>query len=187
MPVDLQISFRGMDASESAEEQVRRRAEELGEFSDRVVACRVVLEAVDQRHRQGRIYHVRVDLVVPGGPIVVDREPGKDHAHEDLHVAIRDAFDAVRRRLQDHMRRLEGRTKQHEAPAIGRIVRLFADRGYGFLETETGEEVYVHRNSVLDGGFDALKVGDRVRYVVDPEEGEHGAQASTVMPLDVDR
>jgi hypothetical protein len=54
---------------------------------------------------------------VPGGKIVVSREPGEDHSHEDLHVAVRDAFDAVRRRLQDHMRRLDGDTKQHERPS----------------------------------------------------------------------
>lgn len=187
MPMDLQITFRGMDASPSAEDQARRRAEELQKFSDRIVACEVVLEATDRRHHRGNLYHVTVDLVVPGGRIVASHEHGKDHAHEDIHVAIRDAFDAARRGLQDHMRRLDGDVKQHEAPAIGRIVRLFADRGYGFLETDTGEEVYVHRNSVQDGGFDALKVGDRVRYVVDEEEGEHGAQASMVMPLELNR
>ena len=186
MPLDIDISFHGMDPSPAAAAQARRRAEELGQFSDRLTACRVVLEAVNRHHRQGTIYHVRVGLSVAGGRIVANREPGEDHAHEDLYVAIRDAFDAARRRLQDHMRRLEGQTKQHEAPSIGRIVRLFADRGYGFLETDTGEEVYVHRNSVLDGGLDALKVGDRVRYVVDPEEGEQGPQASTVFPLDAD-
>jgi cold shock CspA family protein/ribosome-associated translation inhibitor RaiA len=187
MTADVQISFRGMEPSPAAEAQVRRRAEELGQFSDRVTACRVMLEAAHRHHRQGKIYHVRVDLAVPGGRIVANREPGEDHAHEDLHVAIRDAFDAARRRLQDHMRRLDGQTKQHEAPSIGRIARLFAERDYGFLETDTGEEVYVHRNSVVGGGFDTLKIGDRVRYVIDPEEGEKGAQASTVIPLNAAR
>ncbi len=184
MPADVQISFRGMEPSPSAEAQVRRRAEELQQFSDRISACRVMLEAAHRRHRQGTLYHVRVDLAVPGGKIVANRDPGEDHAHEDLHVAIRDAFDAARRRLQDHMRRLDGKTKQHEIPSIGRILRLFAERDYGFLESETGEEIYLHRNAVVGGEFDRLKVGSRVRYVVDPEEGEKGAQASTVVLLD---
>lgn len=187
MPVDLHISFRGMDPLPAAEAQVRRRAEELEQFSDRLLACRVVLEPVSAHHRQGKIYGVRIELAVPGGPVVTNREPGEHHAHEDIYVAIRDAFDAARRRLEDHMRRLDGKMKQHEAPLIGHIVRLFPERDYGFLETETGEEVYVHRNSVIDGGFDVLKVGDRVRYVVDPEEGEKGPQASTVVPLHVRR
>jgi len=184
MPLNVQISFHGMDYSPAVEAAVRRRAEELEQFSDRLIACRVVLESVNRRHHQGTLYGARIELTVAGRLLVADREPGQHHAHEDIYVAIRDAFDAARRRLQDHMRRLDGRVKQHDAPSIGRIVRLFPDRGYGFLETETGEEVYLHRNSVLDGGFDALKVGDRVRYVVDPEESEQGAQASTVMPLD---
>lgn len=116
MSNDLQISFRGMDPSPSAEAQVRKRAEELGQVSDRLSICRVMMEAAHRHHRHGRIYHVRVDLSVPGGPIVVNREPGENHAHEDLHVAIRDAFDAARRRLQDHMRRLNGHASQHELP-----------------------------------------------------------------------
>jgi len=184
MPAEVQISFRGMESSASVEAQVRRRAEELQQFSDRVSACRVTLEAVNRRHHQGAIYHVSVDLAVPGGKVVANREPGEDHAHEDIHVAIRDAFDAARRRLQDHVGRLDGQTKQHEAPSIGRIIRVFAERDYGFLETEGGDEVYVHRNAVVGGGFDKLKIGDRVRYVVDPEDGEKGPQASTVVPLD---
>jgi ribosome-associated translation inhibitor RaiA len=152
MPADVQISFRGMESSPSVEAQIRQRAEELQQFSDRISACRVMLEAEHRRHRQGAIYHVRVDLAVPGGPIVVNRKPAHDHAHEDVHVAIRDAFDAARRRLQDHMRRQEGQTKQHEPPQVGRIVRVFAERDYAFLQTESGDEVYVHRNAVVDGG-----------------------------------
>jgi ribosome-associated translation inhibitor RaiA len=113
MPADVQITFRGMETSPSVEAQVRRRAEELDQFSNRITACRVVMEAAHRRHQQGTIYNVRIDLTVPGGTLVVNREPGADHAHEDLHVAVRDAFDAARRKLQDHMQKLDGRTKQH--------------------------------------------------------------------------
>jgi ribosome-associated translation inhibitor RaiA/cold shock CspA family protein len=184
MPANVQISFRGMETSPSVEAQVQRRAEELQQFSDRVTACRVTLEAAHRRHRQGTIYHVRVELAVPGGKILVNREPGENHAHEDMHVAVRDAFDAARRRLQDHMRRLDGQSRQHEVPSVGRIARVFAERDYAFLETPGGEEVYVGRNAVSGGGFDKLKVGDRVRYVVDGEAGDNGPQASAVVPLD---
>lgn len=183
MAIDVQISFRGIAPSAAAEAQVRRRADALEQFSDRILGCRVVLDSVDRHQRHGRIYHVRVDLMVPGGPIVANREAGVNHAHEDLNVAIRDAFDAARRRLQDHMRRLDGQTKQHELPLIGRIASVFAERDYGFLATGTGDEVYFHRNSVVGNGFARLQVGARVRYVVDPEEGEKGVQASAVIPL----
>jgi ribosome-associated translation inhibitor RaiA len=119
MAMGVQIAFRGMTSSPSVEAQVRRKADELLQFSDRISACRVMLEAANRRHRQGTIYHVRVELIVPGGKLVVGREPGEDHAHEDLHMAVRDAFDAARRRLQDHMRRLSGQTKQHQQPSTG--------------------------------------------------------------------
>ena len=183
MAMGVQISFRGMTSSPSVEAQVRSKAAELLQFSDRISACRVMLEAAHRRHRQGTIYHVRVELAVPGGKLVIGREAGEDHAHEDLHVAVRDAFNAARRRLQDHMRRLDGQTKQHEPPGIGRISQVFAERDYAFLETDAGEEVYIHRNAV-DRDFDKLKVGDRVRYVLASEEGDNGAQASAVVLLE---
>jgi len=180
---DVQIFFRGMDSSPSVESQIRRKAQGLQQLSDRMTACRVMLEAGHRHHRHGKIYHVRVELAVPGGTIVVSREPGEDHAHEDLHVAVRDAFDAARRRLQDHMHRLDGHAKRHETASVGRIARVFAERDYAFLETPEGEEVYVSRNAVIAGSFDRLKVGDRVRYVIDPTEGDKGPQASAVVAL----
>jgi cold shock CspA family protein len=183
MTVDAHISFRGMDPSPAAEAQIRRLVDEMEQFSDRVSACRVVVQAVDRRHRQGNIYHVRVDLTVAGGRVVANREAGEDHAHEELSVSIRDAFDAARRRLQDHMRRLDRQTKQHESPLIGIVAELFAERDYGFLKTATGEEIYFHRNSLSGAEFDRLTIGDRVRYMVDAEEGDKGPQASAVVPL----
>lgn len=183
MTMDVQISFRHMKTSESLEAQVMRRAAELERLTDRATVCRVMIESNSKRHRHGNTFHVRVELSVPGGKIVASRDPGMDHAHEDAHVAIRDAFDAARRRLQDHMRRLDGDIKTHEVPCIGHIARVFAERDYCFLATEDGMEIYVHRNAVSGGGFGKLRVGDRVRYVVDPDEGDNGPQASSVVPL----
>ena len=181
MQEPLRIAFRNMEAPLGAEDEVRTRAAELERFFDRIIACNVVVEEHHQRHRQGNLYHIRIEMVVPEREIVVRREPPEHHAHEDLHVAIRDAFDAAQRQLQDHARKMRGDVKLHEAPTSGRILRLFDD--YGFLATDAGDEVYLHRNAVLGRGFDALQVGDRVRYVIHEGEGEQGAQASTVIPL----
>jgi cold shock CspA family protein len=109
---------------------------------------------------------------------VVDRNPSADHAHEDPYVAVRDAFNAARRRLQDHQRRFEGRVKSHEAPPHGRVAQLFPEMDYGLIETADGREVYFHRNAVLNDGFDRLTPGAEVRFA--EEEGEKGPQASTV-------
>ncbi|MCW3474586.1 HPF/RaiA family ribosome-associated protein [Limobrevibacterium gyesilva] len=183
MQEPLRIAFRNMEAPAAIEEEIRDHVAELETFFDRITNCSVVVEARHHHHRQGRLFHVSIRLTVPEREIFVQRDPAEDHAHEDLHVTIRDAFAAARRQLQDHAREKRGDVKVHEAPAIGRIVRLFPERGYGFLATDTGDEVYVHRNAVLGRGFDALRVGDRVRYVVKEGEGEQGPQASTVVPL----
>lgn len=184
MQVPLHIAFRHMEPSESAERQIRQRADELEQFYPRIVACRVLVEQDARHHHQGRMFRVHIDVTVPGQVIATGRDPAAHHAHEDCHVAIRDAFDAVRRQLEDHARRARGDMKTHEAAQTGRIARIISDQGYAFLVTDTGDEVYVHRNSVIDGGFDRLHVGHRVRFVLSPEPGEKGPQASTVVPLE---
>jgi cold shock CspA family protein/ribosome-associated translation inhibitor RaiA len=181
MQEPLRIAFRNMEPPIGAEDQVRDRAAELERFFDRIIACSVVVEADHRRHHQGNLYHVRIELIVPDREIVVRREPPEHHAHEDLHVAIRDAFDAAQRQLQNHAREMRSDVKTHAAPTVGTIVRLLPD--YGFLVTEAGDEIYLHRNAVLGRGFDKLNAGDKVRYVVHEGEGEQGAQASTVIPL----
>ena len=114
MPLQPQITFRNLDMSETVRQQIEGRVAELEQFFDRIVACKVVVETSHHRHHQGRLFHVAVHLTVPGGEIVVNRDPSSRHAHEDVRVAVRDAFDAVRRRLEDHVRRLSGRVKTHE-------------------------------------------------------------------------
>ncbi|MBN8873981.1 MAG: ribosome-associated translation inhibitor RaiA [Rhodospirillales bacterium] len=108
MAADVRISFRGMESSPAVEAQVQRRLAELEQVSDRISACRVTLEMGHRHHRHGNIYHVHVDLSIPGRQIIVNRESGHDHAHEDIYVALRDAFDAARRQLQEHMARVSG-------------------------------------------------------------------------------
>jgi len=181
MQEPLRIAFRNMEAPIGIEDDLNKRVAQLEQFFDRITACSVVIEARHRHSRQGQLYHIRIELVVPEREIVVQRDPSENHAHEDLHVAIRDAFDAARRQLQDYAREVRGDFKTHAVPMIGQIVRLLPD--YGFLTTETGDELYLHRNAVLGRGFDKLKVGDKVRYVTHEGEGQEGAQASTVIPL----
>ncbi len=181
MQEPLRIAFRNMEPPIGAEDRIREHVASLERFFDRITACSVVVEPSSRRHHHGNLYHVRIELVVPERDIVVRRDPPEDHAHEDVHVAIRDAFNAVQRQLQDHVRAMQGAVKAHAAPTMGTIIRLFPD--YGFLRTADGDEVYVHRNAVLGRGFDKLTEGDKVRYVIHEGEGEKGAQASTVIPL----
>lgn len=181
MQEQLHLSFRNMSAPIGVEEQVHARIAELEQYSSHIVGCNVTVEPSNRRHHHGNLYHVRIELFVPGGEIVVRRDPPEHHAHEDVHVALRDAFDAAQRQLQDRVRALRGDVKTHAAPAIGQVASLLPD--HGFLVTDAGEEVYFHKNAVLGTGFARLKAGDKVRYVVHDGEGEKGPQASTVVPL----
>lgn len=181
MQLPLQITFRHMEPSPSVEAHIRERAEGLDRFFGRIMACRVVVEASARHHHKGKLYHVRVDLTVPGREIVVKRDPSEHHAHEDILVAVRDAFDAVRRQLEDHARGTRGDVKAHGEPNHGRVARLFREEGYGFIRSTAGDEIYMHQNAVVGGGFAALSEGDEVRFVVQEGEGEKGPQASTVV------
>jgi ribosomal subunit interface protein len=183
MQLPLQITFRHMDSSDAIEARIRERAAELERFFDRIISCRVVVECQHPRHQQGNLLRVRVDLKVPGDEIVVGRDPAAHHAHEDVYVAIRDAFDATRRLLEDHVRRGRGDVKLHAVPDHGRIARLLPEQDCGCILSAEGEEIYFHRNSVVNGGFAALAVGDEVRFVAQASESAEGSQASTVVPV----
>lgn len=176
MKLPLQVVFRNMEPSATVEAKIRERSELLDRTYPHVMSCRVVVEAHHKHHHQGNLYHVRVDLKVPDSEIVAARDPGEHHAHEDVYVAVRDAFDAVRRQLEDYARRQRGQVKSHEVPPHGRIAELHPD--YGKIETADGRLVYFHRNSVIDTDFDKLAIGSEVRFA--EETGELGPQASTV-------
>lgn len=183
MQSPLQITFRHMAPSAALEARIRARVEELEHVFDRIVACRVTVEAITRRQQQGKLFEIRIDLTLPGREIAIGRDAGVNHAHEDAHVAVRDAFDAARRRLEDHIRRSRGDVKVHAVPDHGRIARLLYDRDCGFIATATGEEVYFHRNSVAGNAFEQLEVGAEVRFVAQEGESPNGPQASSVVPL----
>jgi ribosomal subunit interface protein len=183
MQIPIEVTFRNMDRSDAVEAAVFEKSKKLERFFDRIVSCRVVVEAPHRRHTKGRLYNVRIDIGVPGKEIVVNHNGPKNHAHEDVYVAIRDAFNAAARRLEDHSRKVRGEVKTHEVPRHGKILRLFPYEGYGFIETSDGREIYFHKNSVVNDRFDDLEVGDEVRLEIAHGESEHGPQATTVTPI----
>ena len=202
MKIPLQITFRNMPPSEAIENNVREKAAKLDSLYDGIMSCRIIIEAPHRHHHKGKAYQVSIDMTVPGGELVVNRapkrldaaktprpeelendlteshEPSKHGAHEDPYVAIRDAFNAAARKLQDHARRKRGKVKLHEPAAVARVIRLFPIEDYGFLQTPDGRELYFHKNTVLARGFDRLEVGTEVFFAEEP--GEKGPQASTV-------
>lgn len=178
MQLLLENEFRNMERSDVVEADIRRHAEKLEQFFEGITSCRVVFEAPHQHHRQGKLYHVRILLSVPGRELVADREPAEHHAHEDAHVTVRDAFKAMRRQLEDCVREMRGEVKRQTSLPHGRDVRLFPEEGDGFIATRDGREVYFHRNALPENDFDGLALGTDVR--LNEEAGDKGPRATTV-------
>jgi ribosome-associated translation inhibitor RaiA len=118
MKLPLQISFRGMDTSPALERRIRDRIARLERFHDRLMSCAVVFDALARRQHKRKIYRVAIDLRGPGFEIAVGKG-GRRPAHEDISVALRDAFDAAGRQLEDHVRVARGDVKAHrQRPAV---------------------------------------------------------------------
>jgi ribosomal subunit interface protein len=119
MQIPLKIDFQNLDPSEFIERRVRARTDRLERHFQRVTGCHVTIEAPHCHHLKGNEYRVRIVLHVPGEEIVISRDPGEVHAHTDVYVAIRDAFDAAERRLESHAQKVRGDVKTHQAPVQG--------------------------------------------------------------------
>lgn len=178
MQLPLQVTFRNFEQSEAVETIIREKAEKLDQFFPDIMSCRVVVESRHHHHHHGNLYEVHIDITVPGKEIAVSREAGLNHAHEDIYVALRDAFNAAQRQLQDYSAKIQRQVKTHEAMPHGKIVSLDTDQGHGFIRTDDGREIYFHRNSLLNVDIDDLEVGDSLRF--SEEVGEQGPQASSV-------
>lgn len=118
MQLPLQVTFHNMDHSQAVEDRIREKADKLHTYFDRIIACKVVVEAPHKHSHKGKLYQVRVDVTVPGKEIVATRNGLKDHAHEDVYTALRDAFDAVSRQLEDHARVIRGDVKSRRGSEL---------------------------------------------------------------------
>lgn len=177
----FKITSRDFALTEAIETEIRDKSAALESFYEHISACEVTVHApAIKHHRKGGPFIVGIRLTVPGKELVVDHQ-----SEEELSLAIREAFDAARRRLEDYAREQRGSVKSHEAVALGRVSRLEPGLDYGFLETLDGREIYFHCHSVLDGAFDKLEVGNKVRFA--EEEGEQGPQASSVVLIKHER
>ncbi len=187
MQVPVQVVLKKVAKPSAVRTEVMKAAEVLERFHPRITGCRVAVTNPDMRHLSGGLFDVHIVLQVPGqADVVVSRRAGDRPEREHLSVALRKAFAQVRRQLQDSVRRLRGEVKAHPGgPEMGRITKLLARSGYGFIESADGREIYFHRNSVTDGKFGDLTVGMHVRFA--ETRGEKGAQASTVSPVETKR
>jgi cold shock CspA family protein len=181
MQIPVQVTEHGGPLSSEDRRKIERRAAALERYHERIMGCRVAVTApAHQAHGVPAAYQIRIDLTLPEGELAVTRQ-----ATPTLAEAVQDAFRAARRQLQDFVREQRQDVKRHEAMATGCITRLLPYEGYGFLTTSDGREIYFHRNSVPQDGFDRLTEGTDVRFV--EVVGAEGPQASTVEPVHAPR
>jgi ribosome-associated translation inhibitor RaiA len=118
MKLPVQVTFRNMAGREPVEAYIRKEVDKLETYYDRIMGCRVIVEVPHRHHEEGNTYHIRIDVTVPGGEIVVKEEASLHAAkqqtgqeklskqgdilssHKHLRVAIHEAFGRARRQLQ---------------------------------------------------------------------------------------
>src|SRR3990167_9740037 len=93
----IQITVRDVSASSTLDAHIRKYAQKLNQFYDRITSCRVVVELLKKHKNQGKLYSVHLDLTVPGKELVVTHK-----RNQDIYIAIRDAFKAIERQLEEH-------------------------------------------------------------------------------------
>jgi ribosomal subunit interface protein len=169
MLLPVQITVRDVPTSSALETLIRKRAERLNRYNDSISSCRVVIELKQKHKHQGKLYNVRIDITVPGKELAVTHK-----YDEDIYVAIRDAFNAVARRLEEHSRIRNGHVKAHQDVVHGHISRLVLDEGYGFIDGMDGNEYYFSLTNVIHPGFSQLLIGDAVEFMAHPlSDGNH--------------
>lgn len=107
MQIPLQITARDISMTPTIEQRVREKVNKLENFYARILGCRVLIESPHRSNHKGNLYNVRVRLTVPGGELVVKREPS-----ENLYIAMRDTFEAARRQLLAYSGRKRSSLKQ---------------------------------------------------------------------------
>jgi ribosomal subunit interface protein len=170
--MQVQIEGQHTEIQPELRMMITEHLEELNAQHNDVIHARVALDK-DTHHQQGTD-EVRVTLSLPGKMLTAKK------TSTTLYDAVNAALNAVERELKEFRDQRRGVVKEPGPRIRGRILRVFRDRGYGFAETETYQEVYFHANSVHGIAFEALEVGMAMDLEI--EAGEKGPQASRITP-----
>lgn len=179
MQTQPKVVWRGIEPTETLSQRIDEELVELHRAYPRITACRVAIESPHRHHRHGGHYQVKIEVTVPGKQLTVTRDPAAHKNFEDAHAAVNEAFATMHRQLSDYLQLVRGEVKRHvPAAQEGEVLRVMPEEDCGFIATRDGSEVYFHKNSVLNGGWQRIAAGDRVRFHA--EQGDKGPQASTV-------
>lgn len=106
--------MRDMQHSATLDEHIRERASKLESSYGRISGCQVTIERVRRHEPQHQLFNVRIRLTLPRAEIAVNR-----NEHENIHVALRDTFNAARRRLEDYVH------KHHDEETAEHVPQAF--------------------------------------------------------------
>ena len=112
----LQITFRHMEPSAALADRIRTLVSRLEKFDARITHCHVIVAPPPRHKRHGALYDFHIDIALPDQVIAVRRAHSGAPTHEDPYVALRDAFRAARRKLEDYRRTRRGDIKSHSQP-----------------------------------------------------------------------
>lgn len=175
LPLDIHLEGQNLEILPGWRAKIEEELARLQKhYHDPILHARV--EIIGTAHHHLGAFEVHLAMAVAGDTITIIRQGAL------VHPLLVEAFDVLDRRLREHSRIQQQEVKVHEAVAQpGRILRVFPEQDYGFIETEDGLEVYFHAHAVKKGKFAHLKPGMPVRFA--QEAGDKGPQAIWVQPL----
>ncbi|MBV1694462.1 MAG: HPF/RaiA family ribosome-associated protein [Hyphomicrobiales bacterium] len=113
MPEALEIQFHGIEKSAAVEARVVQKHAKLKQHFGRMTACRVVIEAPQRSASKPTAIAVKIEISVPDHkPIIVSHEREAAHVQEELFGALKDAFDAALRRIDELADQRAGRARR---------------------------------------------------------------------------
>lgn len=183
MQIPLELSFQHVEPDDEAKEYVRQRVDYLGQLFDGITSCSVHIAVPQNRQKQGHLYDITIEVRVPGKELVVSNRKNDAVQHQHLQIALRDSFAIIERDLKIYKQKVRGEVKVLEGMLQGKIAEIRHEKGFGQILATDHRLIYFHRNSVLDGKFDTMRVGDTVELVARHDDSEVGPQASTVRAI----
>jgi ribosomal subunit interface protein len=169
----IQVTIRDIPGSPALKNHLKRKAEKLDHYYHHIQRCRIVVDVPQKHKRQGKLFRVSIDLLVPGKEIVVNHK-----MDEDIYIAIREAFNAVLRQLESYSCKRRGDVKHHTGVSFGYIKRLYEEEGYGFIQSAEGDELYFSTTNISYPSFAQLEIGDIVNFITVP--ANDGIQAHRI-------
>jgi ribosomal subunit interface protein len=145
MTNEFQVVYHNIDQTDAITDAVQKRIDKLERYCDQIINGRVVLDSPHNNHHKGKVYSVTLEIHTPVLEVNVNQDQHDNHAHEDLYVAIRDAFNVAERQLKSV-------DKKHRATPLHRELEAIA------LGTETKQEdaeVFQEVDEALDEALDA--------------------------------